>query len=150
MPSRIKIDFTLIVIVLIGIITVSGFTVAALNYSTSQNYPPWVHPNLHKPAMIYVPVVNGTIANTATLYNAYGNLLANLTFISSNSSFSSFSTGSYNIVTGYAYKVWVPQQNIVYDFGLQNPPIGQAYQHYYYVVLNVNMQDQLWRPTNTT
>ncbi len=141
-----KVDLPLVVIIIIGLITVSGFVATALNYGQYQIYPPWFKPDLHKPAMISVPVVNGTVPLSATLYDAYGNPLANLTQVSTNSSFVTFSTGSFEIVPNYAYKVWVPQQNTTYDFGLQSPPIDQANAQYYHVTLNTNMVDQFWRP----
>jgi|SRR5579884_4174788 hypothetical protein len=143
-----KIDGPLIVIILIALVTATGFAAAAINYNSSEFYPPWVHANTNKPALLYVPVINGTTNLSASLYDAYGNLIVNLTQVSSNASYVEFSTGSYQIHTNYAYKVWVPQQNIVYDFGLQNPSIGELKDTYYHVILTPTMQDQYWRPTS--
>ncbi|MEM0116990.1 MAG: hypothetical protein QXE12_03890 [Conexivisphaerales archaeon] len=144
--STMKFDVSLTIIIIITIITVAGFSVAIANYPNSESYPPWVHAQTSKPAIIAVPVINGTNPNVAVLYDAYGNSLYNMTLISSNSTYSLFSTGNYRIVPGYAYKVWVPQENIVYDFGLQPPSISQLKSTYYHVVLNINFQDEYWRP----
>lgn len=141
-----RFDINLVIILLISIITIAGFAIAIYNYQNSESYPFWVHVNTHKPAYIAIPIIGSNSSINAFLYDAYGKLLVNLTLVSSNSTYVIFSTGTYNIVPGYAYKVWVPQQNIVYDFGLQSPSIAQLSAKYYNVTLNPIMQDQYWRP----
>jgi len=142
----IKADSNLVIIIIIAIITITGFSIAIVNYPNSESYPPWVHAQVAKPALIAVPVSNGNVSNIAVLYDAYGNFLDNMSFITSNSTYSLFSTGNFKIVPGYAYKVWVPQQNITYDFGLQPPSIAQLKSQHYYVILSQSFQDTYWRP----
>jgi hypothetical protein len=142
----IKIDVNIIVIIIVTIITITGFSIAIANYPNSESYPPWIHAQTAKPALIAIPVTNGTISNIAVLYDAYGNFLNNMTFVTSNSTYSLFSTDNFKIVPGYAYKVWVPQQNITYDFGLQPPSISQLKSQYYYITLNPNFRDVYWKP----
>jgi hypothetical protein len=144
----VRIDATFIIIILVTMITVAGFVIAAINYNSSETYPPWVHGSADKPAIIYVPVQGGNTSLTAALYDAYGNLLVNLTETASNSSYVTFTTGQFTITHDYAYKVWVPQQNTTYDFGLQPPSIGQLKAQYYYVTLNPTMVDPYWHPSS--
>lgn len=143
----VKVDSTSIIIAILIIITAAGFISAAINYPHSESYPPWVHAQTSKPAMIAVPIVNGSVAHVAVLYDAYGQMLYNMSFISSNSTYSLFSTGNFKIVPNYAYKVWVPEQKIAYDFGLQSPSISQLKSQYYYIILSKDFQDPYWRPS---